>query len=249
VVIGAVVPVVHLPGIGPGALRLDASTLSAIYRGRVGRWDDAALAALNPGLALPSTRITTVHRADASGTTWLFSGWLARADAAWDRAPGRGTTLAWPPGDNTAAGTGNEGVASLVQRTRAAIGYVEYAYARRHGLADVALPAHDGPVVRASRASFEAAVASARWRDATDLEQPLVDAPGTQSWPIVGASYVLVPARPTSSARPDPERTRAVLRFFRWALAEGGAAAGELDYVALPAPARRLVDRLLGDLP
>jgi phosphate transport system substrate-binding protein len=240
-VIGAVVPVVNLAGIAPGALRLDAATLAAIYRGHVRRWDDAAIAALNPGLALPATRITTVHRADASGTTWLFSGWLARADASWRAALGHGTTIAWPVDDNAAAGSGNEGVASLVRRTRAAIGYVEYAYARRHGLADIALPAHDGAVVRAGRASFEAAVGAAHWRDAADLEQPLVDAPGAQSWPIVGASFVLVP----TGANRDPQRTRAVLRFFRWALAEGGAAAAALDYVALPAPAARLVDGLL----
>jgi phosphate transport system substrate-binding protein len=240
--IGAVVPVVNLAGIGPGSLRLDAPTLGAIYRGRIRRWDDAAIAARNPGRDLPGTRITTVHRADASGTTWLFSSWLSRADPGWSAALGHGLTLAWPADDNAAAGTGNEGVASLVRRTRAAIGYVEYTYARRHGLADVALPAHDGPVVRAGRASFEAAVAAAHWRNAADLEQSLVDVPGAQSWPIVGASFVLVPAQP-----PDPERTRAVLRFFRWALAEGGALAAALDYVALPAPAVRLVDALLRD--
>jgi phosphate transport system substrate-binding protein len=238
-VIGGVVPVANVPGIGPGRLHLDATTLSAIYRGAIRHWDDPAIAALNPHLSLPSLNITAVHRQDASGTTALFSRWLTLGDAAWRQSIGTAPTLAWPQDVNDAAGAGNEGVASLVQRTRAAIGYVEFAYARRHALSDVMLPSHEGTPVRASRASFESAVAAARWRDARDLDQSLVDEPGAASWPIVGASFILVPAAADATRRTE------VLRFFRWALQHGDAAAAALDYVGLPAPARRIVDETL----
>ena len=232
VVIGAVVPVVNIAGIAPGRLVLDAATLSAIYRGRIANWRDPAIAALNPGLALPDARITVVHRADASGSTWLWSRWLSESDAAWRGSLGSGTTLAWPVGDE---GLGNEGVASLVQRTRAAIGYVAFSYARAHRLSDVALPSHDGPVVRAGRASFEAALAAAPWRDADDLSRGLTSAPGARSWPIVGASYVLVPR--------DGARAADVDAFVSWAWTSGRAIADELGYVSLPPDAVALVRR------
>jgi len=227
--IGAVVPVVNLAGIAPGRLALDAATLSAIYRGAIVNWRDPAIAALNPGLALPDARITVVHRADASGTTWLWSRWLARHDAAWQANVGSGSTLAWPTG---VEGLGNEGVASLVRRTRAAIGYVAYAYASSHALSDVALPARDGPVVRAGRASFEAAVATARWATPEDLAQDLVDQPGPRSWPIVGASYVLLPRDASAPG---------AAAFFEWALGAGAGVVDRLGYVALPADAVALV--------
>ncbi len=231
--IGAVVPVVNIAGIAPGKLALDAAVLSAIYRGRIVNWRDPAIAALNPGLALPDANITVVHRADASGSTWLWSRWLSAADAEWRRTLGVGTTLAWPVGTE---GLGNEGVASLVQRTRAAIGYVAFAYAREHHLSDVALPSHDGAVVRASRGSFEAAVGAARWRTPADLEQDLVNEPGAGSWPIVGASFVLV-----STGDDEAHGARRVGLFFDWALGAGAGIANELGYVALPAEAAALV--------
>jgi len=233
-VIGAVVPVVHIDGLAPGVLALDAATLSAIYRGVIRKWDDPAIAALNRGVPLPDAHITVVHREDASGTTDLFSRWLARGDDAWRAEVGRGPALKWPAG---IAGRGNEGVASLVQRTRWSIGYVEYAYARRHGLADVVLPASEGARVRAGRESFEAAVRGARWQGPADLAQDLTGAPGPASWPIVGASYVLVPVGKPATAD--------VLRFFRWGLESGGAEASGLDYVPLPAAAVKLAEPLL----
>jgi phosphate transport system substrate-binding protein len=236
-VIGAVVPVVNIAGIAPGRLVLDAAVLSAIYRGRIVNWSDAAIAALNPGLALPDARITVVHRADASGSTWLWSRYLSESDPAWHGALGVGTTLAWPVG---AEGLGNEGVASLVQRTRASIGYVAFAYAREHRLSDVALPSHDGPVVRADRAAFEAAVAAANWRDARDLAGGLTNEPGAGSWPIVGASYVLVRTGDDAAAR-----MRCVGAFFDWALGAGAGIANGLGYVALPPGTAALVRRQL----
>ena len=229
-VIGAVVPVVNIAGIAPGRLVLDAAVLSAIYRGRIVSWSDPAIAALNPGLALPNTRITAVHRADASGSTWLWSRWLAESDPAWRDSLGTGTTLAWPVGDE---GLGNEGVASLVQRTRSAIGYVAYAYAREHHLSDVRLPSRDGPLVRAERSSFEAAVAAARWHTVGDLAGGLTNEPGARSWPIVGASYVLL--------RPDGAQASRVEAFFAWALGSGAGVVGQLGYVPLPPEAAALV--------
>ena len=229
-VIGAVVPVVNLSGIAPGKLVLDAATLSAIYRGRITNWRDPAIAALNPGLALPDANITVVHRADASGSTWLFSRWLSESDTAWRDSLGMGTTLAWPVGNE---GLGNEGVASLVQRTRSAIGYVAYAYAREHHLSDVALPSHDGPVVRAERATFEAAVTAAHWHSAADLTSGLTNEPGARSWPIVGASYVLVRSGSAQSSH--------VEAFFSWALGSGSGVSNDLGYVALPTDIAGLV--------
>jgi phosphate transport system substrate-binding protein len=237
-VIGAVVPVVNLAGIAPGALVLDAATLSAIYRGHIVNWRDPAIAALNPALRLPDARITVVHRADASGTTYLWSRWLSDADAPWRDELGSGTTLAWPTG---AQGLGNEGVASLVQRTRSSIGYVAFAYARRHRLSDVALPSHDGAIVRASPATFAAAVSAAPWRVEADLAQSLVGEPGANSWPLIGASFVLLPA----PARDAGQRTREAVRFFSWGLRSGARLADDLGYVALPEAAVRLVGGVL----
>ncbi|HEY8975280.1 MAG TPA: phosphate ABC transporter substrate-binding protein PstS [Burkholderiaceae bacterium] len=225
-VIGAVVPVVNIAGIAPGRLVLDAPVLSAIYRGRVTAWSDPAIAALNPGLALPATRITVIHRADASGSTWLWSRWLSDADPAWRDTLGAGATLAWPVGTE---GLGNEGVASLVQRTRSSIGYVAYAYAREHRLSDVRLPSRDGPVLRAERPTFEAAVAAARAHGDPDLSDALTNEPGPRSWPIVGASYVLVRRDGPQAARVDA--------FFAWALGSGAAMVDGLDYLPLPADA------------
>ena len=222
VVIGAVVPVVNLAGIAPGRLVLDAFAMSAIYRGQIVNWRDPAIAALNPGLALPDAHITVVHRADASGSTWLWTRWLSESDPYWQKQFGVGTAIAWPVGSE---GLGNEGVASLVQRTRAAIGYVAYAYARKHHLSDVALPSHDGPVVRADRSAFEAAVAGAHWHSVEDLAGGLTNAPGAHSWPIVGASYVLV--------RPAGAQSAQVQAFVDWALTSGAGIADGLGYVAL----------------
>ena len=234
VVIGAVVPVVNIAGIAPGRLVLDAFAMSAIYRGKIVNWRDPAIAALNPGLALPDAHITVVHRADASGSTWLWTHWLSESDPFWQKEIGAGTTVAWPVGTE---GLGNEGVASLVQRTRAAIGYVAYAYAREHHLSDVALPTHDGPVVRASRGAFEAAMAGAHWHSVEDLVGSLTNGPGVHAWPIVGASYVLVRADAASASRVDA--------FFAWALTSGSGIANDLGYVALPPDVVELVRKAM----
>ncbi|WP_233151587.1 phosphate ABC transporter substrate-binding protein PstS [Pelomonas sp. KK5] len=212
VAIGGVVPVVNLAG--AGALQLSGAVLADIYLGRIRRWDDPAIAALNPGLTLPSSRITVVHRADASGTSRLWSEYLGRASNAWQG----GATLSprFPLGLGE---LGKEGVASAVQRTRMAIGYVEYAYAMQHRLQTAALRSRDGTSRAASQAAFEAALAGAEPTDS------LLDRPG--AWPVVGTTFILLPARAST-------RTREVLKFFGWALRHGQGIARELDYVPLP---------------
>jgi len=238
VVIGGVVPVVNLTGIKPGQLRLSGPVLADIYLGKITRWNAPAIAGLNPGLDLPSSRIAVIHRADSSGTTHLWSDFLARSSVPWRMAVGVGKTLAWPAGVAEVAATGNEGVAASVQRTRASIGYVEYAYAARHHLATASLRNHDGLFVQATKQAFEAACVQARWRDEADLPQSLIDLPGPGTWPVVSASFVLLPMRPA-----QPSRTREVVRFFDWALVHGQAAATELGYLPLPDAAVQLVRR------
>lgn len=234
-VIGGVVPVVKLPGIDAGQLRLTGSVVADIYLGRITQWNAPAIASLNPGVRLPSSHITVIHRADASGTTQLWSEFLARASVAWRAQVGVGQRLAWPTGAAFASARGNEGVASAVQRTWASIGYVEASYAARHHLATVALRNHDGQFVQPTREAFEAAAAQARWRDETDLQLSLLDLPGPGTWPIVSASHVVMKRRATP-------RTPAVLRFFEWAFSHGDTATA-LGYLPLPEPAVQLVRR------
>ena len=225
--IGGVVPVANVPGIAPGALRLTGALLADIYLGRVRKWNDPAIAALNPGIALPAANITVVHRADASGSTFLWTRYLAAASSAWQDGVGSGLVVAWPAGTG---GNGNEGVASYVHRTRFALGYVEYAYAKAHRLGDISLRNREGRFVRAGIDAFRAAAASFD-ADATTIP---IDAPGDASWPVTGASFILL--------RKD---AAASIAFFDWALRDGAAAAEALDYVPLPAP---VIDRILDDL-
>lgn len=231
-VIGGVVPVLNLPGVAADSLRLDGATLADIYLGRIRRWDDAAIAALNPGLRLPRANITVVHRSDGSGTTLLFTRYLDASSPSWAQQVGAGLERAWPVG---VGGSGNEGVASLVQRTRLSIGYVEYAFAVRHRLSAARLRNRDGVFVAASPAAFAAAVGD--WgAEGTGQEQLPIDRTGAAAWPLVGASFVLVSARTADTAA-----RRRALDFFRWAEREDAAATRELGYVAVqPAALRRL---------
>ncbi|HEY4069784.1 MAG TPA: phosphate ABC transporter substrate-binding protein PstS [Burkholderiaceae bacterium] len=225
-VIGGVVPVVNISGIRSGDLKLTGSVLADIFLGKIGNWNDSAIVALNPGLNLPNTHITVVHRFDASGTTFLWSEFLSGSNPDWKRKVGAATVLDWPVG---VAETGNEGVASSVQRTRTSIGYVEYAYAKQHRLSFASLQNRDGQFVAPSRAAFEAAALSAPWRSVADLDQLLIDQAGAASWPITGASFVVLRTRPDDAAR-----TVEVMRFFDWAQRRGKRSAIELDYVPMP---------------
>ncbi len=232
-VIGAVVLVVNIAGIKSGDLRLSGEVLAEIYLGRIRKWNAAAIAALNPGLSLPDSYITVVHRSDASGTSLLWSEFLARSNPEWRRSVGAGMLPAWPTGVSDA---GNEGVASSVQRTRMSIGYVEYAYARQHRLSLVSLRNREGWFVSPGRAAFEAAALTARWSSLEDTALLLADPPGAGSWPIVGASFILLPAD-------AGERSAAVIRFFDWGLNQGRHAAEDLGYVPLPDAAVELVQK------
>ena len=238
-VIGGVVPVIHIAGIRSGELRLSGAVLAQIYLGRIRRWNDPQIVALNPTLSLPNANITVVHRADASGTSFLWSDYLSQSSPDWKSTMGTATALAWPVG---VAGVGNEGVASYVQRTRFAIGYVEFAYAKQHNLAYCALRNRDGLFVQPGRASFAAAANAAQWTSDADLAQVLTNQSGPDTWPVTGASFVLL--RPRSG---QPGRSSEVVRFFDWAFSHGGAAAARLEYTQLPEAAVALIRKSWAD--
>jgi phosphate transport system substrate-binding protein len=224
--IGGVVPVINVTGIAPGELHLTGAVLANIFLGRIRRWNDDAIVALNPTITLPSAHITVVHRAEASGSSLLWTDYLAHVSPDWRRQVGASLSPRWPVG---VAGQGNGGVASYVQRTRFAIGYVEYFFARQHNLSDVALRNHHGQFVHAGRDSFRAASQSVRWDMTQTMEQLPIDPDGEHSWPITGATFVLIPARALY-----PERSGATLSFFDWALHAGAATMDSFDYVSLP---------------
>lgn len=225
-VIGGVVPVINISGIKPGQLKLTAAVIADIYLGTIRKWNDARIAALNPDLTLPDANITVVHRSDASGSSLLWTDYLSRASTTWRTRVGSALRPNWPSG---VGGDGNEGVASYVQRTRFAIGYVEYAFARAHRLSDTALLNHDGNAVQARRSAFRAAAMAADWNDAGAFRQLPTDLPGAASWPITGASFILLPTSAAQAAH-----TRAARQFFDWALQHGEPIAANLDYEALP---------------
>jgi len=240
VVIGGVVPVINITGIKPGQLKLNGALLADIYLGRIRKWNDAPIAALNPALALPNTNITVVYRSDPSGSSLLWTDYLSRSSSAWRSGVGASLTPKWPMG---IGGTGNEGVASYVQRTRFALGYVEYIYARKHHLSDVALRNRSGQFVQAGRGAFRAAAETADWNAAAGFQQLLTDRPGGGSWPITGASFILI-GQPAGDGR----RIAQVLRFFDWALHQGEPIARELDYVPVPGTVVEQLPALWGTL-
>jgi phosphate transport system substrate-binding protein len=222
-VVGGVVPVVWLPGVGPHDVRLSADLLARIFLGRISRWNDPALKALNPDVELPDVPMVPIHRSDGSGTTYLFTSYLTAADPEWRDAVGAGTTVTWPSGR---AADGNAGVAAAVRDLPGAIGYVEYAFGAETGLSPVRLRNRAGEWVRCDEAAFRAAVARARW-DRPNFAELLVDRPDPGSWPVVGASYVLLPR-----GRADAGRAR-VERFFDWAFHHGASIAAQAHYVPL----------------
>jgi phosphate transport system substrate-binding protein len=234
-VIGGVVPIVNLEGVGRGQVRLTGPMLAAIYLGEVKRWNDPRLAALNPGVPLPDKAITVVHRSDGSGTSFLFTSYLSRVSPAWHARVGASDAVAWPTG---LAGKGNDGVAAFVKQTAGSIGYVEYAYAKQNGTAHVLMRNREGQFVAPSAESFGAAASGADWAREPGNYLLLIDQPGAASWPITGASFILV-----YREQQDQRIGQGVLRFFDWAFANGDAQATQLDYVPLPAPVKDMVRR------
>ncbi len=226
-VMGAVVAIVNIPHVQPDTLRLTGSVLAGIFHGDIVAWNDGRIAALNPGIKLPHLAIAPVHRADGSGTTYVFTSYLSAESATWKSGVGAATSVAWPGG---AGARGNDGVAGTVRNTRGGIGYVEYAYAKENNLTTALLRNPSGAFVSPTLDSFKSAASHADWTSAPDFAVNLIDQPGATSWPILSATFILVPVAPK-----DPARAASVLKFFDWAYSHGDAIATGLNYVTLPA--------------
>jgi phosphate transport system substrate-binding protein len=225
-VIGGVVPVVNLPGVAEGQLKLTGPLLADIYLGKVARWTDPAVTAVNPGVKLPNLPVTVVHRSDGSGTSFLFTSYLAAVAPQWAKV-GASDAVAWPAGQG---GKGNDGVAAYVKQTPGAIGYVEYAYAKQNGMTAAALQNASGAFVAPTAESFAAAAAGADWSKAPGFYLLLINQQGAGAWPITGVTFILM-----HKAQADAAQGKAVLGFFDWAYSKGDAAAANLAYVPLPA--------------
>ena len=226
VVIGGIVPVVNVQGIASGQLKLDGATLARIFLGEIKTWNDPAIAALNPGMKLPDTRITVVHRSDGSGTTFNFTDYLSKVSPGWKSKVGEGTAVQWPAG---IGGKGNEGVAAYVKQVKGGIGYVEYAYALQNKMSYVLLRNSSGRFVQPNLASFAAAAATADWVGAKDFNLVMTNAPGAQAFPIAATTWVILYKRPKNA-----ERSKVAFDFFKWSLEHGQPLAKSLDYVPLP---------------
>ncbi len=233
-VMGGVVTVVNLDGVKPGQLKLTGEVVAGIYLGKIVKWNAAEIVSLNPGVKLPAEEITVVHRADGSGTSFLFTDYLSKVNAEFKATVGAGTAVKWPAG---IGGKGNEGVAANVQRIKNSIGYVEYAYAKKNNMQYTQLKNRDGQFITPDDPNFKAAAAGADWAKTPGFGVILTDQPGKASWPITGASFILM-----HKVQADASKGREVLKFFDWAYKNGGTMAEELDYVAMPAAVSKLVD-------
>ena len=225
-IIGGVVPVINVNGIANNQLHLDGTTLADIYLGKITKWNDPAIVALNKDIKLPDDVITVVHRSDGSGTSFIFTNYLSKVSEDWKANVGVGTSVSWKAGTG---GKGNEGVASYVQRIKGSIGYVEYAYALQNKMAAVQMKNKDGNFVTPEADSFKAAAAGADWKHAAGFYEILTNEAGKNAWPISGATFILM-----HKSQDKPESAEAVLKFFDWAYANGDKLASELDYITLP---------------
>ena len=225
-VIGGVVPILNVASVAPGALKLDGATLANIFLGKIGKWNDPAIAALNPGLALPDQKITVVHRSDGSGTTFNFVNYLSKVSPEWKDKVGEGTSVQWLAG---IGGKGNEGVSAYVKQIKGGIGYVELSYALQNKLAHASLKNAAGKFVQPSEESFAAAAASADWAKSKDFFLVMTNAPGDASWPITATNFILMYKQPKNVAGAKNARD-----YFKWIYANGDAQARALDYVPLP---------------
>lgn len=235
VIMGGVVPVVNLPGLQPGQLKLTGAVLADIYMGKITKWNDKQIVALNPGVALPDDDITVVRRADSSGTSFLFTDFLSKASPSFKDTIGAGTTVKWAVG---VGGKGNEGVAANVQRIKGSIGYVEYAYAKKNKMQHTQLKNKNGEFVQPDDTTFKAAAAAADWAKAPGFGVVLTDQAGKGAWPITGASFIIM-----HKAQADAAKGKEVLKFFQWAFKNGDAAATALDYVPMPEAVSGLVQQ------
>ena len=230
-VVGGVIPVVNIAGVQPGQMKLDGQVLGDIYLGKITKWNDPAITALNPGVKLPDAAIAPVRRADGSGTTNAFTNYLSQVNAEWKTKVGEGTAVNWPTG---AGGKGNEGVAAFVGRLPNSIGYVEYAYVKQNKMNYVQMKNAAGKFVSPDEAAFKGAAAGADW--AKSFYQVLNNKPGDASWPITTATYILM-----HKAQDKPAQATEVLKFFDWVYTTGDKSASDLDYVPMPASVKDLI--------
>ena len=238
-VIGAVVPVVNLEGVKPGDMKLTGEVLAGIYHGKITKWNDPAIVALNPDLKLSDQDIGVVRRADGSGTTFVFTNYLSKVSTEWKETIGEGTAVQWPVG---LGGKGNEGVSAFVQRLPGSIGYVEYAYAKQNKLSHAIMQNREGQFVEPSAESFSAAAEGADWSKSAFYEI-LTNEPGAKSWPITSATFILM-----HKTQDKPAQAAEVLKFFDWAYANGGDMALELEYVPLPKATVELIRASWGEM-
>ncbi len=237
-VIGGVVPVINVKGINPGQLRLNGQVLGDIFLGKITKWNDAAIKALNPSVNLPDADISPVRRADGSGTTFIFTNYLSKVNAEWKSKVGEGTAVNWPVG---AGGKGNEGVAAFVGRLPNSIGYLEYAYVKQNKLNFALMQNMDGKFVAPDDDTFKAAAAGADWNKS--FYQILTQQPGAASWPISGATFILM-----QKTQDKPQNATAALKFFDWAMMQGDKTAADLDYVPMPDSAKGSIRKAWGDI-
>ena len=233
-VVGGVVPVINLPGVADGQLRLSGEVLANIFLKKITKWNDAAIKTLNPSLALPDSAITVVHRSDGSGTTFVFANYLSKVSKEWADKVGADTSVAWPAG---VGGKGNEGVASYAQRIKGSIGYVEYAFAKQNNLPTVALQNREGEFVKPSIESFQSAAKYAEWDKAPSFYEILTNEPGKATWPITGASFILM-----HKVQDNAANGAEVLKFFDWSYNNGSLMAKALDYVPMPDSVVKLIE-------
>ncbi len=225
-VMGGVVPIVTLDGIEPNQLKLTGDVLASIYMGKITKWNDPQITRLNPGLKLSDVEITVIHRADGSGTTWIFTNYLDKVSKAWHEKVGSDTSVNWPVG---LGGKGNEGVASYVKQVPGGIGYVEYAYAKQNKMATAQLQNKDGEFVIPTMAAFQAAAANADWAKADHFYVVLTDQPGKESWPIAGATFIIIYKNQTNM-----DQAKSMFTYFDWCYRKGGKLAEDLDYIPMP---------------
>ena len=227
-IIGGVVPVINVEGVKPGEIKLDGPTLADIFQGLISDWGDKRIAIMNPGVKIPSGPITVIHRADGSGTTAIFTDYLSKTSTLWKDAVGAGAAVKWPAASSV-GGKGNEGVAANVTRVKNSVGYVEYAYAKKNKMTYISLKNRDGNYVEPDDLTFAAAAAGTDWSKIPGMGTFITNAPGAKSWPITGASFILMYKNPEKKAN-----SAEVMKFFDFAFKEGKKMAEDLDYVPMP---------------
>jgi phosphate transport system substrate-binding protein len=230
---GGVVLAINIEGIKGGDMKLNGEVLADIYLGNIKKWTDPAIAKLNPGLKVPNEEITVVHRSDGSGTTFIFTNYLSKLSSAWKEKVGNDASVSWPVG---VGGKGNAGVASYVQEVKNSIGYVEYAYALENKIPYTLMQNREGEFVQPNMETFQAAAAGAKWEQAPGFYEILTNEPGKKSWPITGATFILM-----NKVQDNPSQAQEVFKFFAWAYANGGKMAEDLVYVPMPASVVKLI--------